>query len=282
MNRFLRPSGTLETEKQLLRSRLRNNFLRSKTEETRKLYVKLRNKRVSLLEKAKKKHYQNLDGKNAIDNKKFWKTVKALLSDKSVSREKINLTENGNMRTSESETAESLNNFFYNIVKKFNIPKFNSNNSVTGNIKDPVSKAILKYKNHPSILAIQKYSKNKTFHFKEVNFGEVEKEILKFDKTKASQKTDIPTRIIKENIDIFADFLCTSINSAIKSSSFLSSLKLADVTPVHKKDRKDMKENFRSVSILTTLSKFFEKCMFAQMSTFFDNIFSNQQRRFRK
>ena len=206
MNRFLRPSGTLETEKQLLRSRLRNNFLRSKTEETRKLYVKLRNKRVSLLEKAKKKHYQNLDGKNAIDNKKFWKTVKALLSDKSVSREKINLTENGNMRTSESETAESLNNFFYNIVKKFNIPKFNSNNSVTGNIKDPVSKAILKYKNHPSILAIQKYSKNKTFHFKEVNIGEVEKEILKLDKTKASQKTDIPTRIIKENIDIFADF----------------------------------------------------------------------------
>ena len=282
MNRFLRPSDTLETKKQLLRSRLRNNFLRSKTEETRKLYVKLRNKRVSLLEKAKKKHYQNLDGKNAIDNKKFWKTVKALLSDKSVSREKINLTENGNMRTSESETAESLNNFFYNIVKKFNIPKFNSNNSVTGNIKDPVSKAILKYKNHPSILAIQKYSKNKTFHFKEVNFGEVEKEILKLGKTKASQKTDIPTRIIKENIDIFADFLCTSINSAIKSSSFLSSLKLADVTPVHKKERKDMKENFRSVSILTTLSKFFEKCMFAQMSTFFDNIFSNQQCRFRK
>ena len=59
---------------------------------------------MSLLEKAKKKHYQNLDGKNGID-KKFWKTVKALLSDKSVSREKINLTENGNMRTSESETA---------------------------------------------------------------------------------------------------------------------------------------------------------------------------------
>ena len=162
MNRFLRPSGTLETEKQLLRSRLRNNFLRSKTEETRKLYVKLRNKCVSLLEKAKKKHYQNLDGKNGID-KKFWKTVKALLSDKSVSREKINLTENGNMRTSESETAESLNNFLYNIVKKFDIPKFNSNNSVTGNIKDPVSKAILKYKNHLAFLQFKNTARTKHF-----------------------------------------------------------------------------------------------------------------------
>ena len=129
----------------------------------------------------------------------------------------------------------------------------------------------MKCKNHPSILEIQKNSKNKTFHFEEVNSGKVEKEILKLEKTKASQKTDIPTRIIKENIDIFVD-----LNSAIKSSNFFSPLKLADVTPLHKKRRKDIKENFRPVSILTALSKIFEKCMFAHMSTFFDNIFSNQ------
>ena len=60
-----------------------------------------------------------------------------------------------------------------------------------------------------------------------MNIGEGEKEILKLGKTKGLQKTDIPTRIIKEITDIFVDFLCTSINSAIKSSSFPSSLKLA-------------------------------------------------------
>ena len=157
------------------RLRLRKNLLRKKTEENRKLYPKQRNKCVSLLKKTKKEYYQNLDEKNVIDNKKFWKTVKPLLSDKSVSREKINLTENEKMLTSESETAETLNNFFSNIVKKLNIPKFNSNNSVTENIKDPVFKDSLKYKNHPSILVIQKYSKSKTFHFQEVNIWEVKK-----------------------------------------------------------------------------------------------------------
>ena len=136
-----------------------------------------------LLKKAKKEYYQNLDGKNVIDNRKFWKTVKPLLSDKSVSRGKINMTDNEKMLTSESETGETLNNLFSNKVKKLSIPKFNSNNSVTENIKDPVIKAILQYKNHPSILAIQKYIKNKTFHFEEVSIGEVEKEILKLDKT---------------------------------------------------------------------------------------------------
>ena len=36
-----------------------------------------------------------------------------------------------------------------------------------------------------------------------------------------------------------------------------------------------MKGNFRPVSILTTLSKNFKEGMFAQMSTFSYNIFSN-------
>ena len=102
--------------------------------------------------------------------------------------EKINLTENEKMLASESETAETLNNFFSNIIKKLNIPEFNSNNSVIENIKDPVFKTILEYKNHPSILPIQKYRKKKTFRFEELTFGEVETEILKLDKTKASQK----------------------------------------------------------------------------------------------
>ena len=90
---------------------------------------------MSLLKKAKQEYYQNLDEKNVIDNKQFCKTVKPLLSDKSISREKTNLTENENMFTSESQTAETLNNFFFNIIKKLNISKFNSNNSVTKNIK---------------------------------------------------------------------------------------------------------------------------------------------------
>ena len=55
------------------RSRLRNNFSQKKTEETHKLYVKQRNNCVSLLKKARKEYYQNLDEKNDIDNKKFWK-----------------------------------------------------------------------------------------------------------------------------------------------------------------------------------------------------------------
>ena len=57
---------------------------------------------MSLLKKAKKEYYQNVEEKNVTDNKRFWKTVKTLLSDKLVSQQKKNLTENEKMPISEA------------------------------------------------------------------------------------------------------------------------------------------------------------------------------------
>ena len=73
-----------------------------------------------------------------------------------------------------------------------------------------------------------------------------------------------------------------TVNSAIKSSNFHNSLKLADITRLHKKGRKDNKENYRPVSTLPTLSEIFERILFEQMSDFFDNFLSEQHCGFRK
>ena len=60
-----------------------------------------------------------------------------------------------------------------------------------------------------------------------------------------------------------------SINNSIKSSVFPSCLKHADVTPMHKKCKESLKENYRPVSIIPILSKVFERSMFMLMSSFF-------------
>ena len=90
-----------------------------------------------------------------------------------------------------------------------------------------------------------------------------------------------PTVLLISFLLIFFSFLCTN-NSSFKSSLFPSCLKMADVTPLHKKGKKDLKENYRPVSILPVFSKVFERSMFAQMSSFFDNFLSKQQCGFRK
>ena len=122
-------------------------------EESRLLYTQQRNKCVFLSRKTKINYYGNLNEKYITDNKNFWKTVKPLLSDKSINSDKIHLTENKALINSDSKTAEVSNEFFSNIVKNLEIPEYVKLNSSFQNIKD--FKAILKYKNHPSIIVIK-------------------------------------------------------------------------------------------------------------------------------
>ena len=72
------------------------------------------------------------------------------------------------------------------------------------------------------------------------------------NENKASQKSDIPITIIHENADIFEDFLAESLKGAIKTYNFPNYLKLTDITPLHKKGKKDSNKNYRAVSILPT------------------------------
>ena len=247
------PFMTKDLSKEMMtRSRLRNKYLKDKTEENRLLYTQQRNKCVSLLRKTKINYYGNLNVKDVTDNKKFWKTVKPFLSDKSKTSDKIHLNENGELLNSESETAGVLNNFFSNIVKNLKIPEYENRDRNFENVKDPVLRAILKYKNHPSITVIKEKAKNSVFSFYEVDKDKIKKEINRLNKNKASQKSDIPIKIIHDNF----------------------SNCLANITPLHKKGRKDNKENYRPVSILPTLSKIFEKILFEQISVFFDKFLS--------
>ena len=87
------------------------------------------------------------------------------------------------------------------------------------------------------------------------------KEIKVLNKQRASQKSDIP---IKENSDIFADYLFETVRSAIKISNFPNCLKLAGII-LYKKGRKHNKENYRPVSIPPILSKIFGRIPFEQM-----------------
>ena len=228
-----------------------------------------------LLRKTKKAYYENLDERKVSDNKPFWKRIKLSLSKKFNARKRISFSENGEMVKTEKETAEVFNDFFRNFVKNLNISQYSDFDPIIENVKDPTLKAILKYEKHPSILAIRtKSNRNGAFSFKEVSFKEVETEIRLLKLNKASQYSDILTKFIKENSDIFSSFICESINNSIKSSIFPSCLKHADVTPLHKKCNKSLKENYRPVSILPILSKVVDRSIFKQISRFLYDIFS--------
>ena len=130
------------------------------------------------------------------------------------------------------------------------------------------------FETHPSIATITKQCLSSTFNFQRTNADEVMKIISQLTTAKTCQNADTPTKIIKLNEDIFAKFISNNFNHCIDESKFPYELKHANVIPVHKKKDKCVKENYRPVSILTNISKVYEKLLYNQLYSYFDNILS--------
>ena len=79
----------------MLRSKLRNQFLKTKSQELKMKYNQQRNLCVSITRKAKRSYHENLDLRDITDSITFWATVKTLFSSKIKSTEYITLEENG-------------------------------------------------------------------------------------------------------------------------------------------------------------------------------------------
>ena len=93
------------------RFRLRNKFLKERTNESKIAYNKQRNICVSLLRKTKRDYFANLDTKIMKVNRKFWKTVNPLFSEKSYSKESISLISKDSLITKNEDLAKTFNFF---------------------------------------------------------------------------------------------------------------------------------------------------------------------------
>ena len=117
---------------------------------TSNLTKKQRYFRSKLYKKERKKYCKRLDLNNAIDKKKFWKTVKLFLSDKVTTFPQIRFVENDEIISDESKVANSFSNFFENAIHSLGIKTNEYSNNNYG-LKKPVENAIKKYEQHPNI-----------------------------------------------------------------------------------------------------------------------------------
>ena len=133
--------------------------------------------------------------------------------------------------------------FSSNIVQNLNISRYSNDEPLVSNTNEAILNAILKYRNHPSIIAIGNKCKDKgDLNFIEVDQKQIEKEILKLDVNKASQSSDIPTHVLKENSDIFSNFLCKSFSNCQNCRHFLKFLNMQILPLCTKKVKKISKE----------------------------------------
>lgn len=125
---------------------------------------------------------------------------------------------------------------------------------------------------------------NRSFFFNHVTPDEVV-EVITHLKNKSSVGFDnISIRVLKSVGSSIAKHLAYLINLSITTGKFPTSLKLATVIPILKKNNPEDIANYRPISILSVISKVIEKLVYKRIYEFLSkfNIISDSQHGFRK
>ena len=143
-----------------------------------------------------------------------------------------------------------FNKYFSETVDKLNIFEWPS--CETEGTQDQLTDIINEYKGHPSIKKVRSnYTIKLKKNFKPVTVKDIEN-VIKDIPTNKVTEGEIPLNVLKPSGFTYV-MLRDCINDSLLKGSFPDSLKLGNISPVHKKDEPTDKENYRRVSVLPLL-----------------------------
>ena len=123
---------------------------------------------------------------------------------------------------------------------------------------------------HPSIEAIKRHMSHvDNFDFKEVSQNEVRTLLKGLNPKKSPGYDHVPPKLLTIAAEEMSIPLTPLINGSIKTASFPDQLKLAELSPLFKNSDSLLTGNYRPVSVLTCISKVFEKVYHDQLYEYF-------------
>ena len=131
----------------MLPSRMKNLYLKYKTDLNWSKWKKTRNFCTNLRRKTKHEYFSKFDIIKINDSKKFWKTPKPSFSDKDLNCNKMIISENDQIIPDETTTADTMTKLSVNITKKLKLKP-----TETEIPELTLSKILERYKDHQSIV----------------------------------------------------------------------------------------------------------------------------------
>ena len=227
-------------------------------------YKKYRNMITILLKQSKKNHFSAFFLHNYNNTKKTWDGIRQIVN---VSKKNSDIPSKifykKQEKNSTLDIANSFNDFFSNIGKNIEekIPKVDSTYS--------------SYLNEPC---------DKSIFLRPCSSDELLSIIYGLDSSKANGPNSVPFFILKDFAPLLLEPLCVIINMSLREGVFPSLLKTANISPIFKKGDKLKCENYRPISLLSNISKIFERIMYNRVENFLlsTNQFYDLQFGFRK
>ena len=118
-----------------------------------------------------------------------------------------------------------------------------------------------------------------SFEFAEIEPSKVLKLLSKLDVTKATGLDQISNKVLKQAAPVIYKQLTELFNLSLKSGEYPVDWKLAKVSPVFKAGERNDPNNYRPISILSTISRVFEKLVYEQIYNYLtkNNLLDSRQ-----
>ena len=219
-------------------------------------YKSYRNRVTSKIRNAQLQYHSNEFDIVKNDVSKSWNVLRMIIGLGTTKRNsKTSFIINDDIVSDSDNIANAFNNYFVSIGAELS-------DSISSNV-NPMSYV--------------SYVENSMF-MPDLKECEVRDVILQLKNTSAGWD-NLPTSIGKKCVDGYLAPLTYILNMCIRQGVFPRELKLARVIPIYKSSSKQSISNYRPISILTFISKVFEKILYNHISQYMDRndtICSNQ------
>lgn len=244
------------TKKLVYLIKFKNNLLKKKRKNKHNKLLLDQIKRISNVIKYAKKSLVDSYYKNCItscggDPKKVWRFLNKEFG-RNLSKSYQLRDDKGNQLLTDDEKAVAHNNYFYETLKKMR-------SNIIVNSDDNIN-------NFRTLLSSQT-----RFNLRKVDMPTVELVLESMPKNKGSGHDGITTKMLLIRKSFISLILTRIFNSIVETSSYPDVLKVHKVIPIPKNHGAHNINMYRPISLLSTISKVFEKMMYNQMSDYIEN-----------
>jgi hypothetical protein len=180
--------------------------------------------------------------------KKWWSLLKQINKNNYSSDTIPPIELNNVILTDDADKAEAFNDFFLSVTELDDSNAFLPHEPVINPVIDRLE-------------------------FIEITATDINDQLGLIDVSKAYGPDEISPRLLKEGGNPMSSLLLNLFNMSLVSSKFPSLWKKANVIPIHKKDSKADANNYRPVSLLSSVGKLFEKIVFKYVYNYFRDNF---------
>ena len=234
------------------RNRLFKKYLENRTELNESIWKKFKNKTTEIIRKAEQNYYRSKISSENNCSKNLWKTFGKILNNNKIKHNKISHLIVRNQKITEPQAvSESINEFFSEVGAKLatKFPNHNKNEHK-------------KYLNPPAPHSILLYK---------INEKEIKDTITNLKNSNSSGHDYFSSRFIKLSAPLLVPALEKIFNLSLNTGVYPNNLKIAKVTPIFKKGDPASVNNYRPISIISTINKIFEKILYNRLTKYIND-----------